>query len=325
MSAEAAADADTARQHYRQVIRWLQRGTVTPVLGAGASALGQLDPESEDLPDEHPPSTKQLAAYLAKVFEYPTSEPGDLLRVAQWVSTMGGSGDLYDELHDVFIKDYEHTPLHDFLATAPGQLRGKGLLKKPPLIITTNYDNLMESALEAAGEPFDLVVYKAEGLFEGKFCLRRPDGELELIDPDKLDINPDKKTVLLKIHGFVNRHNPNHDSYVITEDHYIDYLTRTDLNERLPTTVVGRLKNCHFLFLGYSLRDWNMRAILSRLYSERVNNRAWWAVQLSPDALERKSLERWRITMLDLPLDTYVSELSARLADLLRDHAQPVA
>ena len=32
----------------------------------------------------------------------------------------------------------------------------------------------------------------------------------------------------MKIHGAVDRAEPDRDSYVITEDHYIDYLTKTE-------------------------------------------------------------------------------------------------
>ena len=40
--------------------------------------------------------------------------------------------------------------------------------------------------------------------------------------------------MILKIHGAVDRTDSDRDSYVITEDHYIDYLTRTDISEPRP-------------------------------------------------------------------------------------------
>ena len=40
--------------------------------------------------------------------------------------------------------------------------------------------------------------------------------------------------MILKIHGAVDRVDAERDSYVITEDHYIDYLTRTDISNLMP-------------------------------------------------------------------------------------------
>ena len=81
------------------------------------------------------------------------------------------------------------------------------------------------------------------------------------------DLSLDDRSVILKIHGAVDRSSPDgeDDSFVITEDHYIDYLTRTDLANLVPITLAAKLRRSHFLFLGYSLRDWNLRVILHRI------------------------------------------------------------
>ena len=100
---------------------------------------------------------------------------------------------------------------------------------------------------------------------------------------------------------------------MITEDHYIDYLTRTDLKQLLPPQLLARLAECHFLFLGYSMRDWNLRAILQRLWSERTTRWDSWSIQLAPDPLERKSWELRGVQILEMDLDTYVAGLSQRL------------
>ena len=136
------------------------------------------------------------------------------------------------------------------------------------LIVTTNYDDLMERSLTAAGESFDVVTYMADGDDAGKFRHYPPDGPSVLIDrPNEYrGVSLDQRHVVLKIHGAVDRVSPEGDSYVITEDHYIDYLTRTDLANLVPATIAAVLRNRHFLFLGYSLRDWNLRVILHRIW-----------------------------------------------------------
>ena len=210
--------------------------------------------------------------------------------------------------------------MHEFLAAVPSGLRTVGAGRPPPLVVTTNYDDLMECAFAAAGEDFDLLVYAAEGPNEGRFCYRAPHGALEPIEDARtnVEIDPDRRPVLLKVHGFVDRGNlgaQNDDSYVITEDHYIEYLTRMDLDNLIPVKVLERLRNCHFLFMGYSLADWNLRAILHRLWSERRRDRDWWAIQVEPSDLERRSWRRRGVDIFDIPLGEYIEELNKRFGE----------
>jgi hypothetical protein len=87
------------------------------------------------------------------------------------------------------------------------------------------------------------------------------------------------------------------DSYVVTEDHYIDYLSRSDISNLMPKALVAKLKGSHFLFLGYSLRDWNLRVILRRLWGERKLTYKSWAIQLNPQSLEERF---WRNRDVDI-------------------------
>ena len=123
-------------------------------------------------------------------------------------------------------------------------------------------------------------------------------------------IDPSDRTVLLKLHGFAD---PEQGSYTITEDHYIEYLTHSALDDRLPQSVLAVLRNSHLLFLGYSLRDWNVKALLYRLWIERLNDRDWWAVALDPDPLEVKSWNRRGTQILDMTLGGYIEGLRSRL------------
>jgi SIR2-like domain len=313
----ASLDAEEFETHYDSVITGFARGRVTPVLGAGVNLCGRTP---HDWFGRRPPSSAELAHYLSAQFKYPPDRPPDLLRVSQYIyAVRGGSGPLYDALHDVFDHDFPTTAVHDFLAALPAALRDRQMGHKPPLIVTTNYDDLMEAAFAARNEPFDLIVFNAEGPFEGQLCSRQADGTMAPIrDPaTNVDFDPDKRAVILKIHGFVDRvggSGENDDSYVITEDHYIEYLGRMDLND-IPVKVLERLRNCHFLFLGAGLSDWNLRASLYRLWSERRRDRDWWAIQVSPDELERRSWRRRGVEIYDIPLDCYIAGLSKRFAE----------
>jgi hypothetical protein len=313
--------------HYGNVVRALRRGRVTPVIGAGINLCGRGEASDQTWLGRFPPSGFELTSFLADHFELPPDQPPDLLRVSQFIYEMrGGEGPLFDELHELFARDYSPTDVHRFLAEVTGELRGRGISVSCPLIVTTNYDDLMERALSDRGEDFDLLVYMASGQHEGKFCHRPPGGRFTPIDhPDDLAPSDDtvmsidltKRGVVLKLHGFVNPDQRDDDSYVITEDHYIEYLTRIDLDHKLPQTVLGVLRNSHLLFLGYSLNDWNLKAMLHKLWTERLNDRDWWAVQLHPDPLEVRSWQRRGIEIFDVSLDRYVAGLRDRFMSSL--------
>jgi hypothetical protein len=297
------------------------------VLGAGVNLCGRDECSDQTWLGRFPPSARELTSFLAGRFELPPEQPAELLRVSQYIYEMrGGEGPLFDELHDLFAQTYRPTAMHEFLAEVPDALRQRGIKARSPLIVTTNYDDLMERALHERGEEFDLLVYMANGPHEGMFCYRGPDGELNPIDhPDELaggddpatQIDPARRTVMLKLHGFADQEHPHDDSYVITEDHYIEYLARIDLDNKLPQTVLGVLRNSHLLFLGYGLRDWNLKAMLYKLWTERLSDRDWWAVQLHPDPLEVKSWRRRGVEIFDLSLERYVDGLRTRFGDSL--------
>jgi len=73
-------------------------------------------------------------------------------------------------------------------------------LGDPPLLVTTNYDDLLEQALDERGEPYDLVVYMADGEHHGHFFHQPPGGSLKLIEEPReyLDASPEERTVVFE-------------------------------------------------------------------------------------------------------------------------------
>jgi hypothetical protein len=106
--------------------------------------------------------------------------------------------------------------------------------------------------------------------------------------PEEYQRLQDELPVVLKIHGAINRRDEQQDSYGITEDDYFDYLTRTDVASLLPNPLPAQLQSSRFLFLGYSLNDWNLRAIVQRLWSERRRTIISWAILKELEELERR-------------------------------------
>jgi SIR2-like domain len=304
-------------EHYDSVVRALRRGSLVPVLGAGANLCGRPSDASFEA-GRYLPSGAELAEELAREFEYPPDDPLELVRVSQYASLTEGSGPLYSTLHRIFDADYPPTPLHTFLAGVPGRLREAGALEKYPLIMTTNYDDSLERAFAAAQEEVDIVTYVAQGNDRGKFRHWAPGEDPSVIEePERyLEVSPERRSVILKVHGLVDRASSRpQDSYVITEDHYIEYLSWTDLATFLPVKLLEHLLHSHFLFLGYSMRDWNLRAILNRLWIERDGETyVSWAIQVDPDRIERESWRRRDVKIFNIPLDGYVERLDSGLS-----------
>jgi hypothetical protein len=313
--------AESLDSHYRIVIKAMMEGRVVPLLGAGINLCGR--PANEVWERQDPrflPSGGELAGFLAEYFEYPPDNVRDLVRVSQYAAVMQGLGPLYDELHEIFDADYEPSALHGFLASLPEIQREKGVKQQFQLIVTTNYDDALERAFHAAGEEFDVVSYVADGEHRGKFLHWPPGDPARLIErPNEYtDLQLDVRTVILKIHGAVDRLDSEWgDSYVITEDHYIDYLTRTDISGLLPVTLSAKLRRSHFLFLGYAMRDWNLRVILHRIWGQQKLSYKSWAIQVEPEAVEREFWQKRGVDILDVPLQRYVEGLVAGLREPL--------
>ena len=256
-----------------------------------------------------------LAAHLASAFSVPDDRPVDLARVSQYVATMKGSGPLYDELHARFEAAVEPTPLHRFLAQLPALLRERGAPHQ--LIVSTNYDLALERAFEEAGEELDIVAYVAAGPQRGRFW-HRPPGEaprpIDIPNTYATELSLERRTILLKLHGAVDPLPEREwESFVITEDDYIDYLGHSELTAVVPVALAAKLRRSHFLFLGYEMADWNLRLILNRIWGERPVAYRSWAVQRSPSPLARAFWQRYDVTPLDVEPEAYVELLERRL------------
>jgi len=312
---------DALHLHCRRVMRAVLDGRVVPLLGAGAN-LADRPPGTAWERGRYLPSSAELAHHLAAQFDYPDNDR-DLVRISEYASVMTGSGPLYEQLHEVFDADYAIGPLHRFLAALPVRIEAADRPRACPLIVTTNYDDALERAFRDMGEPVDIVSYMADGEHRGKFVHWAPDAGAVVVErPNEYRaLRPDERTVILKMHGAVDRANADApwDSYVITEDHYIEYLARTDIANLVPVTLAAKLRRSHFLFLGYSMRDWNLRVILHRIWGEQKLKYKSWAVQVGPSELDREFWGLRGVDILDLRLDDYVAALDAALEELLTE------
>jgi DNA-binding SARP family transcriptional activator len=295
------ARAAPAQDHFEDVVKTLLEGRVVPVLGTDVA---------------------ELTAQLAQRFGYQDYDGRVTLpRVAQYVEVMKGSGPLYDGLHELLEADLAPTPLHCFFASLPPLLRERGAPHQ--LLVTTSYDTALERAFEEAGESFDVVSYLAAGRHRGRFRHLTPDGSGRLIEEPNTyatELSLERNTVILKLHGQVERTPAREwESFVVTEDDYIDYLAHTEIAAAVPVSLAATLRRSHFLFLGYTMADWNLRVVLHRLWGDQPLSYRSWAVQPEPKPLEREFWRRRDVEVVELAFEEYAETLSRFVA------AQPAA
>lgn len=314
---------DELDEHFGMMANAIKEGWIIPFLGAGASLCGRPDnSEWDPAKTDYVPDSRQLASYLVKQLHLQTSPDieGDLLRASQYISLEMGDKPLYEKLHSIFATPYKPTPLHKLLAEVPRILREKGYVPVNQLVMTTNYDNLMEKAFHDAGVEYEVIYYegKDDDIHFGKLCQRLPDGTVKLIRGGNghQDISLGQRPIIIKIHGAV--HGAAHeiadkDSYVITEDDYIDYLTHTEISRLFPSNVASKISDSHFLFLGYSLRDWNLRAILRQIEMSQKLPAKSWAIQLNPKKIDIAMWANHRVEIINMDLKTYVDRLGQKL------------
>jgi hypothetical protein len=301
----------------------LKVGKVIPFLGAGASFVGR--PPDSKTPwtfgqSTFLPSGGELARFLAEEASFPSSDPqdrNDLGKVASYYADISGRAALRERLRELLNRNCDPGALHRFLASLSG----------PQVIVVTNYDTLVERAFRDAGKPYDLVVYPADRKDFANAILWWPHGKSDPVftAANELDQQLDlsKTTVIFKMHGTIGPEDARWDNFVITEEDYVEFLSRMMANTAIPSLFFQHFRERSFLFLGYSLKDWNLRVVLKNLakhLAARVRDPATdevevlpsWAIQREPSELERRLWEKRKVEIFDVALDDCVARLQQK-------------
>jgi hypothetical protein len=308
--------------HYEELVRGIAEGSVVPCLGPGVNSSDRVE-RWEDVGGGCVPDAGELAAYLAAAVGL-SGRDTDLAEVSQYIAVAKGSPDLYRLLRRSLAPDCVPRSVHTFLAGIPRTLHPLGPESRCQLIVTTNYDRALEQAFDAAEEEYDLAVYMANGPARGKFVHVSYDGDSRVVDrPNdyrgfKIDVwGQLERTVIVKIHGAVeDPKEPGlwHDNYVITEDDYIDYLSRSPVESIVPQQILGKLRESHLLFLGYTMRDWNLRVFLQRIFGARLPDTTSWAIQQAANQLDTRFWRRLGVEAFAIPLGQYIDDAGRHLS-----------
>jgi hypothetical protein len=101
------------------------------------------------------------------------------------------------------------------------------------------------------------------------------------------------------------------DNYVITEEDYIDFLTRMIGQTAVPAQFMAHFRTRRFLFMGYGLNDWNLRVILNNLQTKDLKS---WAIQFRPSAIEKRLWDKRNVDIYDVDINEFTKQLRARAA-----------
>lgn len=298
--------------HYHKVIR--SASNLVVFLGSGANAdegEGPWSMECGRLPDD-----RELAKYLATYAGFDNA-PSHLTEVAQYAVATCGEPESFQEVRKALRLDLEPGPVHRYLARLPAQTGGRY-----QMIVTPKYDIALEKAFREAGEDFDAVVYMAPKTEqEGRFVHIPWDAYPQPVhEPNKYFGMPIvaedqslSRTVIVKINGTVDDASegfPWADNYVITEDHYIDYLSSGPVEQVVPTQILAKLRKANYLFLGYSIADWRLRVFLNRIWKgSRLGRAKYWAVESEPNPLEVELWQSAGVTLFQSNLTDYLRGL----------------
>ena len=296
----------------------MKEGTVVPFLGAGANLSGRDTGSWKDEDSPFLPSGAELSDYLARLSEFPSNDAvdrHDLAKVASYYSDVGGRRELRQCLRSIFNRDFAPHTIHLCLAEVAAS--------NPLLILTTNYDDLTEQACRSID--YDLVTHITDRDDWAAAVLvwthRAGDPhprDPKPIPPAQLDqhVSLGEKTVIYKMHGAVDRILNQWDSFVITEDDYVEFLARMTEKTAIPAAFIEYFCRRRFLFLGYSLRDWNLRIVLRDLFVNRDKDLGpSWAIQATVPMLEKHLWDSRGVDIYEEDLERFGTELRRALVE----------
>jgi SIR2-like domain len=209
-----------------------------------------------------PPLGSALSLSLAQKCgldgRFPHEDPKDLQRVALFYEIDRTRRQLVEAIREAVHVGKKPSPMLRALADLDF-----------PRVVTTNYDQLFESALRSVGKDPRVSVYTKH---------REPTRDF----PNPTSESP----IVFKIHGDIDHE----DSIVVTDEDYIRFLLRMgdkDPYDPVPLKLKADLTEWTTLFVGYSLLDYNLRVLFQALRwgIDPAYQPDMFSVDFSPDPL----------------------------------------
>jgi len=244
----------------KDLIDQLQSGSVTPFIGSGFSIpsgvpswLSLLNGLVDEL-GEHP-----IAAEIRELLD-----DGDLSSIAApaLYKLLSSEFALRQYVQQRLGQPWKPNQYHAALASLPSDV-----------VITTNWDNLIERTYEDAG----INIHKI------------------WTDAHLAHFNARQSVQVIKIHGTLD----DISSIVFTQDQYENYRSG---HKYLYNFLSNSMLTETFLFLGFSLNDPNVRSLLEAIASDLEGiPRQHYAVLTEPDRATKETLKRLGVHVINVP------------------------
>ena len=292
----------------------------------------------------------QLLTWIADLTEIGPSVP-PLLSVASFYQYTSPKT-LWPDLKQIFQNKTTPTRTHWLTARAALAHLAQEDNDKDYLIVTTNYDCLMEKALESVAVPYCvLTVVSPDKPVEVRFSpnmqqyLAVKDVRYQALREEHSTLLPGYFTlslrkpvaILFKLHGCLFPDSPRHQSVILSDEDYVRYIMQMHDGAMIPSEVSKYLQSPGFLFLGYSFSDWNVRAIYKSVIKKRPSNDPSESGENGPGDTEPKdyavlrefshyesALCRTNVHMLITDLTKFTRRTMAFAPKRIRKGAQPV-
>lgn len=253
---------------------------------------------------------KQFYANLARSFQCePLINENDA--VAQYIADRHGRETLYLEIRKLFDRSRcVSRNTHELFAAWHTFKTSAGERVPYPLVLTTNYDDVLERRLSQAGVPFHLFSYQADGPRRGLFYHQSPDNSLRVIERPCNIRQLSDALVLVKLNGGIDSQGRIPESYATARLDFLDLASR--IPDVLPAAIQERLSANPLLFLGHGLEMPDVESLIRFAHRGHPTGPRSWAV-----VLNKGGVAYWRqcgVEILDVYVHLYVNELHARLA-----------
>lgn len=276
-----------------------------------------------------------LMAALARLTAIGSPSP-PLLDASSYFAYRIDRAQFWAYLHELFANKQQPTSTHELVARAAANYIEKNrddIAAEDFLIVTTNYDCLVERAMDARSVPYCvLTVPRSEppsieltfssnaqqylGLTDARFQRLVQNVSQENNQPKTTTMfsglvnRPRPMVMLYKIHGSLHHGaTAARDSVVITHEDYVAFLSLAGV---VPSYITTRLPKVGLLLLGYSFSDWNVRSLYRTVTRYRAAQSATtmdYAVLLSPSPYETGFFDKNKIDVLDTSLDLFCQRM----------------
>ncbi len=258
----------------------VQQGKAVLILGAGASMSAQDDT------GRNPPSARELGRMLSEKFLGGKYKDLPLNQIAEYAISETNLVTVQEYIRELF-EVFKPTRAHRLMCA----FTWRGLA-------TTNYDRLIEEAYERT--PTAVQIPKP-------FIENGDRVEEHLRDP--------KSVMLLKLHGCITRTANSDCPLILTTDQYIEYLKGRN-------RIFGYLREWAYelpiVFIGHSLQDPDLRAILLEMTTLGEKRPRYYTVVPEVDDVQRRFWETKKITPLQGTFEEFLQTLDAQIPEAFR-------